>query len=136
MRRTAQFIEEHKAAISRAGTGKKKADKTDGRGKHPNSRKGKANLKPPWSKGVSGNPSGLPGTDLAAVAARRFFEAHPEGISAQMSKDMKGFNAYGFSVLADRAYGKVKDRIEHTGPDGGPVEVTVRLIKPKLSDMA
>jgi len=27
-----------------------------------------------------------------------------------MAEDLKGFNAYGFSVLADRGYGKVKER--------------------------
>ena len=40
--------------------------------------------------------------------ARRFFEEHPEGISDSMAQDLKGFNAYGFSVLEDRGCGKVK----------------------------
>lgn len=133
-KKTAQFIEEHKAAVSGEGKGKKAGI---GRGKHPNSRKGNANLKPPFPKGVSGNPGGLPGTDVAAIYARRFFEEHPEGISRDMAKSLQGFNAYSFSVLADRAYGKVKDRsvVEHVGDGGGPLVMQVKLIKPTPKDV-
>lgn len=133
-RRTAQSIEEHKAAVSGEPTGKKKGI---GRGNNPNSRKGKANLKPPWPKGVSGNPGGLPGTDLAALIARRIFEQCGKEVSEGMAAQVAKGNAYAFNVLADRAYGKIKDtaQVEHTGPDGGPLVVTVKLVKPKLSDM-
>ncbi len=131
MKKTAQFIEERKAAETRTsseGTGRRRGI---GSGNHPNSRKGNANLKP-WPKGKSANPGGLPGTDLAALYARRFFEAHSDGISDAMAEDLKGFNAYGFSVLADRGYGKVHEhqRIEHTGPDGEPLCVKVEFVKP------
>jgi hypothetical protein len=39
-----------------------------------------------------------------------------------MAKALRGFNAYGYTVLSDRGYGKVKDRqqVEHTGADGQP----------------
>jgi hypothetical protein len=131
MRRTAQSIEEHKAAVSTERSGKKPGI---GRGKHPNSRKGKANLKP-FPKGVSGNPGGLPGTDVAALLARRVIEQSQakafKGFADQLAKG----NAYAFSVLADRAYGKVKDRMELTGADGAPLEVTVKLVRPTLKDM-
>jgi hypothetical protein len=123
--KTAEFIEEQKAAVSTEGSGKKRGI---GRGKHPNSRKGNANLKP-FPKGVSGNPGGLPGTDLAAIAARRIFEQNADSIIEGMATQLKKGNAYAFSVLANRAYGKVKDRVEHTGADGVPLEVTVRLRK-------
>jgi len=127
MRRTAQSIEEKKSAVSTEGSEKRKGV---GRGKNPNSRKGAANLRP-YPKGVSGNPGGLPGTDLAAVYARRLFERHPEGISDNLARELKGFNAYAFSVLADRGYGKVKghQRVEHTGADGAPIEITIKLVK-------
>jgi hypothetical protein len=103
MKRTAQFIEETKAK-SGAGT----ETKQEKRGKHANSRK---NLRPAWKTGQSGNPTGLPGTDLAALSARRFFEAHPEIEDFQVPK---GFNAYAFSVLADRGYGKLHEKHDVT----------------------
>lgn len=107
-KKTAQFIEEQKAASPSEPT------KKYARGKHPNSRKGIENLRPapPWQKGVSANPGGLPGTDLAAIAARRLFEAAGEG---ELPAIPKGFNAYAFSVLADRGYGKLKETHEHKG---------------------
>lgn len=58
--------------------------------------------------GESGNPGGLPGTDLAALAARRLFEASV----GELPKIPKDFNAYGFSVLAERAYGSVTRSVD------------------------
>ena len=108
MQRTAQKIEEAKEVKASVSTEPKKNRKGNGRGMHPNSIK---NMRPkPWPKGVSGNPGGKPGTDLAALAARGFFEAHPEGIEGLQVP--KGFNAYAFSVLADRGYGKLKEKQE------------------------
>ena len=103
---------EQREAVSTEGSGKKRGI---GRGKHPNSRNGSANLRP-WPKGKSGNPGGLPGTDLSAVYARRFFERHPgrhrSGLWRVSSKDSMPTL---LCVLADRGYGKVKDRHEITG---------------------
>lgn len=61
------FRSQRKAALFTEGSEKKpdKEKKPDGRGKHPNSRKA---LKS-YPKGVSGNPGGVPGTDLAALYA-------------------------------------------------------------------
>lgn len=101
MRRTAQAIEEKKSLS---------APRETKRGRHPNSR---ANLKP-FKPGQSGNPSGKPGTDLAGLYARQLFERHPEGIDKPLSSELKGFNAYAYGVLADRAYGKLKETKEIT----------------------
>lgn len=109
-RKTAQSIEEHKAVVSSEPNGKSE----HGRGKHPNSRKGDANLKP-FPPGVSGNPGGLPGTDLAALIARRAFESNEREIAQGMVAQLRKGNAYAFSVLADRGYGKLKEKVEHTG---------------------
>jgi len=49
-----------------------------------------------------------------------------------MAQQLGKGNAYAFSVLADRAYGKVKEtqRVEHTAADGAPLEITIRIVKP------
>ena len=39
-----------------------------------------------------------------------------------MSKALLRGNAHTFEVLANRAYGKVPNKVELTGMDGGPVE--------------
>lgn len=119
MRKTAQFIEEQKAAVIAAAGKRKPRGKPFEKGNKLGNR---------FKPGESGNPSGKPGCDLAAVAARRLFENAGEG---NLPEIPKGFNAYAYSVLADRAYGKMKDVKEITGAEGGPLEVTVRFVKGK-----
>ena len=69
------------------------------------------NLKP-WPKGVSGNPAGRPKCDVSAEIARAVFEQKPELIYRAMLKALKSGNARVFSVLAERAYGKVTTSVE------------------------
>ena len=45
---------------------------------------------------------------VSALAARRLFEASV----GELPKIPKDFNAYGFSVLAERAYGSVKRSVD------------------------
>lgn len=69
------------------------------------------NLKP-WPKGVSGNPGGRPKGDLSSEIARAVFENNPEAVYHAMARALMRGNARVFAVLADRAYGKVKDQVE------------------------
>ena len=69
------------------------------------------NLKP-WPKGVSGNPGGRPKRDLASEIAQAVFENNPEAIYQGMVRLLKKGNPRAFAVLADRAYGKVKEQVE------------------------
>lgn len=107
MRKTAQTIEEANAADSTHGSEPQKRR----RGTHPNSLK---NLKP-YKPGETGNPGGRVKNDIAAEIARAIFENDSEAIYRAFAKGLRSGNAYAFSVLADRGFGKLKEKVEHTG---------------------
>ena len=67
-----------------------------------------------WVKGVSGNPGGRPKTDRAAELAREILEANPEAYYRGFAEQLSKGNAYAFGVLADRAFGKLKETKEIT----------------------
>lgn len=46
-----------------------------------------------------------------------------------MAADLKGFNAYAYNVLADRAYGKNAEKHEITGEGGGPLDIKITIVK-------
>ena len=69
------------------------------------------NLKP-WPKGVSGNPAGRPKNDISVEIARAVFENNPEAIYRAMARRLMKGDARVFKVLAERAYGKVKQEAE------------------------
>lgn len=123
MRRTAQSIEESKEARRADKPGEKpqrrqsKGKKTGFRGPSPDV--GKATQ---WKPGQSGNPGGLPKDDVSRAIARAAFENDPAALIKAFHGVLRKGNAYTFKELADRAYGKVKDRIEHSGPDGGAMK--------------
>ena len=85
-----------------------------GRGNHPNSR---AQLRPkPWPKGKSANPGGRP-HDHAAEIARNVLEENKEAIYLGLTERAIEGNAYTFKELAERAYGKLKEKVELSGDD-------------------
>jgi hypothetical protein len=69
------------------------------------------NLKP-WPKGVSGNPKGRPKCDISAEIARAVFENNAEAIYRAMAGRLIKGDVRVFKVLAERAYGKVKEHVE------------------------
>jgi hypothetical protein len=73
---------------------------------------GRAQNLRPWPKGVSGNPAGRPKNDISVEIARAVFENNPEAIYRGMARRLKKGDARVFKILADRAYGKVKENIE------------------------
>lgn len=107
-KRTAQTIEESKVAQSSESPAKKKQ-------RNPNSLKNLIPFK--WKPGQSGNPGGKPKHDVAHEIARAIFENDSEAIYKAFAKTLRGGNAYSFNVLADRAFGKLKEKVEHGGDD-------------------
>lgn len=83
-----------------------------------------ANLVAPWKKGESGNPSGKPGFDVAAFIARKVVESNKEEIYKGLAKQLMQGNAYAFSVVADRGYGKLKEKLELSADE----EIVSRLL--------
>jgi hypothetical protein len=75
-----------------------------------------------WQKGFCPNPAGRPKRDRAAEIAREVFEENPELVYTALTKALAKGNAYAFKELADRAYGKLVERKELTGANGGPLE--------------
>jgi len=69
------------------------------------------NLKP-WPKGVSGNPKGRPKCDISAEIARAVFENNAEAIYRAMASRLIKGDVRAFKILAERAYGKVKEQVE------------------------
>ena|SRR5437016_11294579 len=57
-----------------------------------------------WKPGQSGNPTGK-SFDLAALIARRAFEADPVGIQKALLRQLRTGSVRAFQCLADRAYG-------------------------------
>lgn len=68
----------------------------------------------PWRfvPGQSGNPGGRPKHDLAAEIARAVFENNAEALYKAYTKAALKGNAYAFKELADRAFGRLKERVE------------------------
>lgn len=66
-----------------------------------------------WKPGQSGNPGGRPRNDVAKEIARAIFENNREELYKAYGKAALKGNAYAFKELADRAYGKLKERVEY-----------------------
>lgn len=108
--RTADKIEEQNAQHESSDSSRKGI----GRGNHPNSR---AALRPkPWPKGVSANPGGRR-KDIASEIARIIFEQNYKTIYEGLASKLIEGNAYTFKELAERAFGKLKEHVEHSGDD-------------------
>lgn len=111
--RTAQQIEENKAQREKSEQAPKRKRGEFRRGQNPRSRQ---NLAKPYPKGVSGNPSGKPGYDVAAELARAIISEFKEEAFAGLGKALSGGNAYVFKELAERGYGKLTDKV-HVSTD-------------------
>lgn len=62
-----------------------------------------------WKPGQSGNPRGHRGEDISQIIARAVFEQNPEAIYKAYAKLLMKGSAFGFQVVAERGYGKLKE---------------------------
>jgi hypothetical protein len=60
-----------------------------------------------WKPGQSGNPGGRPKRDVASEIAAAIFENNAEAIGKAYLKLLKRGSLGAFSLLSDRAFGKV-----------------------------
>jgi hypothetical protein len=79
----------------------------------------------PWEKGQSGNPSGRPKLNREVQALAK--EATPEAFSRlkaimRQQKDIKAALQAALAII-ERGYGKVRQAVEVTGADEGPIQV-------------
>ena len=91
------------------------------RGTHPRSLQ---NLRPPWKQGECPNPGGKPKHDVASAFARAVIEGSLGAAFIGFTRQLAKGNAYAFTQLAERGYGKLIQKQELTGKDGGPLEIT------------
>lgn len=84
-----------------------------------------ARLKP-WrfQPGQSGNPGGRPKRDVASEIARAIFENNPEAVYRALGKKLVKGDPYAFKELAERGYGKLKEKMEVNTSD----EMLARLL--------
>lgn len=123
--RTAQTIEQAKAQKA-----ENPSDSKPKRKMNPNSL---ANLVAPWTAETHPKSPGRP-KDRAAELSRKVIEQNEEQIYKGLAAKAMTGDAYAFSVLADRGYGKLKQGIVHTGDEeGGPINSCIRIefVKPE-----
>lgn len=105
--------------------------------------KGHENIKPhQWKKGQSGNPGGRPRGRSITARLREKLDADDGKLAELIVKVMireaaKGKFQFAKEIL-ERTEGKVADKRELTGADGGPIEVTdaKRALLDKLASIA
>ena len=126
MPKTAQFIEETKtqAESSAPKSAEKKNKAGNRRGMTGGSRMALRPIKP----GEIRNPKGTNGyKDLAKQIMRAIFENNEEAIYKAIGKQILKGNAYCLDVAAKRAYGNIPNKIEMGGPEGGPIEASIKV---------
>lgn len=81
-----------------------------------------------------GRPKKLPEIDALLAEVLGGNPEDPESLSeakevlSAMLKAAKGGNVQAQIAILDRAYGKPKQALEHTGKDGGPIETAKTVI--------
>lgn len=89
-------------------------------------------LRPPWPKGVSGNPGGRPRKLPLTEALQRIVQDPKEAdkLARGITREAKNGSVKAFKEVADRTEGKVRTHVEVTGPGGEEIK---HIVDAKLS---
>lgn len=86
----------------------------------------------PFQKGVSGNPSGRPPDVMGQAIRKVLAEKDPatkkknaEALARKLFQMGMAGNVEAIKELNNRSDGKVKDKVELSGGNGGPVQITL-----------
>src|SRR5208282_2366897 len=84
-------------------------------------------LRPPWKKGVSGNPGGRPHKLPLTEALQRIVQNPKEAdkLARGITREGKNGSVKAFKEIADRVEGKVRTHIEVTGPGGEDIKAII-----------
>lgn len=84
-----------------------------GTGKKPFKREGQyRGLIAPWNSETAPRNGGRPKKDMSAEIAKQVFENNPELIYKACVNQLAKGGAFAFQVYSDRAFGKLKEKIE------------------------
>jgi hypothetical protein len=129
---TIEAQEERKKAEKNARLGSQNSASVSAQYDH---RQDAERLKPfHFKPGQSGNPGGRPKHDVASEIAQALFMDNPELIYEAFLKVLKKGSPYGFQVLADRAFGRLKEThaIEHSPyKDASNEDLEARILELK-----
>jgi hypothetical protein len=83
-------------------------------------------LRPPWPKGVSGNPGGKP-KKVTSALDRALNRHNVRRIAYALIGEAAAGNVQAFTAIRETIEGPLPRPVQLSGPDGGPIKLAVVL---------